>query len=101
MHLFAAIPSDKVCGCGCHGIDTTDSMLGICALSMQTMLGGVRPLTNTDIQHVDAHKSLLAGMRLGLVVVVPSQGDWAGYQHIFGVPSWSGTMICLRRKSRI
>ena len=73
--LFATIPNDKVCDCGCHGRHTIDSMLGIFNWSMKVMLGGVHPLTRHDLQPLDAQRSLLAGRPLGFSGgLFPNQG---------------------------
>ena len=82
-HVFATIPKDKVCACGCYGRHTTDSMLGILDWSMNIMLGGVRPWTNHDLQDVDSQRSLRAGWRLGFSGgLFKAKGDWAWYQQI-------------------
>ena len=59
------------------------------------MLGGVNPsLTNHDLQHVDAQRSLLTGRPLVFSGgMSQAKGDWAWCQQLFGVPSWNGTMI--------
>ena len=67
---------------------------------MKIMLGGVRPLTMRDVQHVDAQRSLLAGKPLGFSCgLLQARGDWAWYRQIFGFPYWSGTMMCWRCKA--
>ena len=68
-HVFATIPKDKVCACGCHGRHTW---------SMQIMLGGVHPLTRHDIHPLDAQRSLLVGRPLGFSGgLFQARGDWA------------------------
>ena len=62
--IFATVPEESGCACGCHGRHTIDSMLGIFDWRMTIMLGGVRPLTKHDLQPVYAHKFLLVGRPL-------------------------------------
>ena len=99
-HLFATVPEDKVCACGCHGRHTIDAMLSIFAWSMKIMLGGVHPLTRHDNEPLDAQRSGLAGMPLGFTGgLFQARGDWSWYQHIFGFPGWTGKVICWRCKA--
>ena len=77
-HLFATVPKDNVCVCGCHGRHTIDSTLGTFDWSMKITHGGVHPLTSHDLQHLDAQRSLLVGKPLGFSGgVFQARGDWA------------------------
>jgi hypothetical protein len=46
-HLFATVPKDITCACGCHVRHTIDSFLDMFAWSMKVMLGGVHPFGQT------------------------------------------------------
>ena len=53
-HLFATVPKDITCACGCHGRHNIDAICGhFFAWSMKVMLGGVHHLARHDGQPLD------------------------------------------------
>jgi hypothetical protein len=80
-HLFATVPKDITCACGCHGRHTIDAILVIVAWSMKVMLGGVHPLARHDGQPLDPTRLAWAGKPLGFTGgLFQARGDWAWYQ---------------------
>ena len=76
-------------------------MLGILAWNMKITFGGVPPLTNHDLQRVDAQRSPLAGKPLGFSGgLFQAKGDWARYQQIFGfsILEWHSEMLEMQRQ---
>ena len=99
-HLFATVPKDITCACGCHGRHTIDAILDIFAWSMKVMLGGVHPLARHDGQPLDPARLAWAGKPLGFTGgLFQARGDWAWYQQIFGFLAWNSKHICWRCKA--
>ena len=69
MHVCATAPKDNVCACGCRGRHTIDSMLGIFGWSIKIMRGGVRHLTNHNIQNNDKRNNKEPQYRIKMFVL--------------------------------